>query len=315
MALFQQLIKRNPNFGLISALFDPNTADKWYQLRNHNRILAFFCILLMTSPTLMAASFLNETLMSEDLANKLPNEVVWLKIKDKPDILALFKKNEHSKAKGGVLILSEFDHTPNWQVIINPLRNTLPHYNWSTLSVYMPAFPPNTSPAFLQDLKQNSFARIDAGLAYLKSQNLKPFVIIAIGRTAAMLTEYAAENASDQSINSLVLISTNDAKLFSSSTNIEKIPFNVLDITAENDWPSIQKAARKRLTHASRASSLSSPPGKLPDTAKVKALILNKTGNLRYRQEIINGANHAYDGQTDELIKSIRGWMEIYRNN
>jgi len=250
------------------------------------------------------------------LIKNLPSqEVNWLKIKDKPEVLVLFKNSSSVEVKGGVIILHDFDSNPNWPVIVQPLRNYLPRYRWATLSIFMPTYPEAEYPVQIDNLYKETAGRITTGINFLKDKNINPTVIIAQGRTAGMALKYAAENASNNTIQSMVLISAQDIKSIVTSEILATVPNNVLDIIAENDWQEVHLSAKSRLNNANLAGKLKEPPPNLVKSQKVKSLILNKTGNLRYRQEIIAGASHSFDKQHDELLKTIRGWMEKYRND
>ncbi len=95
---------------------------------------------------------------------------------------------------------------------------------------------------------------------------------------------------------------------------MQKTTINVLDIIAENDWPQVISAAEKRLKIANLAHDIAKTPKNAFTSAKVRALAFNKTGNLRYRQKVITGANHDFGQQTEFLLKTIRSWMNRYHN-
>ena len=72
------------------------------------------------------------------------------------------------------------------------------------------------------------------------------------------------------------------------------------------------ESAAKRLVAANFAGKLKAKPRFLKLSSKVQNLAINKTGNLRYRQKVINGADYQFDEEEQQLIKAIRGWLAVY---
>ena len=120
------------------------------------------------------------------------------------------------------------------------------------------------------------------------------------------------ENQTQANIDALVFVSAFDDFSSNTSNYMKSIAIPMLDIFAEKDDVRVLSSAQARLVAARFASRLKSDPQHLESSTKVQQLILNKTGNLRYRQIVVPGTDARFITQAETLNKAIRGWLNTH---
>jgi len=257
------------------------------------------------------SNYFIEDKISQSWPNK--SEIVWLKTNEKRQIFSLFSPSKTTKIQGGVVILSDLYQTPNLPSVIHEIRTTLPDYGWDTLSI-QPVIPIDSpTHEVLNAVYKLSTERIMAAINHFKSNNISNIVLLGIGQSANFSLKFVPTLAIEENIvQALVIIQAFDSKWYTSSEGVKEITLPLLDISAEHDSRVVLDSAKKRLIAANFAGKLRNIPKKFDFSSKVQTLAINKTGNLRYRQVFINGANFKFEKQEQLLIKTIRGWLAKY---
>jgi len=285
--------------------------------------LCFLLILsLIGTSEALSSNFLIEYEFSESLIKQVDaEEIVWLETGIKRKTFALFTDAENIDIQGGAIILSDFNQHPDWPQITRQLRKALPRFGWQTLSIQMPIIENHPTNIELERQYNAVGSRIQAGIDHFKEKGVQNIVLIGRSQTANIAIRYTAEisqqiqdeeNPEESAIQALVCISAFDSPWLNVSESIRQIPIAILDIFGENDIPEVLMSAKKRLIASQFSAKLKHRPTTLPSSRKVQKLAINKTGNLRYRQAVIAGADHQFTRQDRELVKYIRGWLGIY---
>ena len=211
----------------------------------------------------------------------------WLKV-GKNKIFAIYTENTTSKAIGGAIILHGSGVHPNWDQVVRPLRSQLPDYGWSTLSLQLPVLNNEAEYKEYIPLFKDVAPRINAGVKFLKSKGIKNIVIVAHSLGSSMAGYYMA-NKPDPAIRAFVAVGVSgnmhkkDKVGYLTSLKTIKVP--VLDIFGSNDLVPVLQSE------------------------KSKAQVARKSGNKKYTQVKVSGANHFFDNKDDVLIKRVRGWL------
>lgn len=298
----------------------------WLWLRNfHGHALPVLFFTLLTtiwSGEIFATNFMIEYEFSETLKKQVrSHQIVWLETGLKRKTFALYLDTQDIDIQGGAIILPDFNQHPDWPEIIHTLRNELPGHGWKTLSIQPPIMENLPSAAELERHYKTVGSRAQAGISFFKEKGIENIVLIGRGLSANMLARFAAESSktlreneeiTQGDVQALVLISTFDSPWLNVSDQIRQVPIAILDIFGENDEPEVIMSAKNRLIASQFAAKLKNKPKTLASSRKVQSLAINKTGNLRYRQATISGADHDFTRQNHELIKYIRGWLAIY---
>ena len=249
---------------------------------------------LLTSYALLASDLEREKQINESVKKSiLIGDVVTLEAGG-TEFLGLINDKKLDTLYGSVIILHGKGSNPNSPQLIQPLRSQLAELGWVTLSVQLPVAskyaPIKDSLALIKD----SVGRIQASLRYM-GENYKntPCVLIAHSLGAMMATNFIAQQET-LACDALTLISlptiASDLPEAQSTELLEKITIPVLDIYGSQDLDSVLKTAPTR-----------------------KLALMNN--NIHNRQIEISGADHAFNGLDETLVRSIHNWLiHVFKN-
>jgi len=282
---------------------------------NYLTHLSFYLILcaVFIGNVSYASDWLKEQHWSQAIqAQAKPEEITWLTIK-KQKVLALFvEKTTHTYSQG-IILLHDIGKHPDSPQVLHPLRKQLPQHGWSTLSLQMP-IASNQHQSELDSLLIQAEPRITAAIHFLTNKQTTKIILLGHGIGATLAAAYIEKHITQRpEIIALIGIGFYTNNQASNWLNVTKtltnIPISILDIFGQNDLPWVLNSANERLQSARQSGKL----GKAifsDSTIKVQQLSLNKTGNMRFRQIKILGANHNFSNHTEALIKHIRGWLK-----
>lgn len=198
-----------------------------------------------------------------------------LTVDGKP-VLALWRNETLGRAQGAVLLLHDTGAHADWPGVVGPLRHELPLHGWHTLSLQLAA-------------AEETPARLRAALAFLAGKNIRNIVLIGHGAGAMAALRYAADNKG--SVNGLVLIAMGtDADL----PTLEQAGVPLYDLYGSADSLEVRTAGADRLITGRR---LVRQEGSMPP---------------RYRQFVVEAADHFFSQQTDILLRRIQGWLRTH---
>lgn len=202
--------------------------------------------------------------------------------------LGIYTEDQSGEPKGGAIILHGIGVHPDWPDVVYPLRSELPNHGWATLSIQMPILPNEATLKDYIPLIKEAAPRIQAAQAFLKSKGNEPIVLIAHSLGATMATATLTE-AGDLNLRGLVVIGMPSSDLdpqIDTTVQIAKLKLPIFDLYGSRDLDEVLAAVG-------------------PRTAA-----LRKAGHTQYRQMAVEGADHFFVGQEDELVRRVRGWLE-----
>jgi hypothetical protein len=204
-----------------------------------------------------------------------------LTVDGKP-VLALLRDETLGQPQGGVLLLHDTGAHADWPGVIGTLRQTLPQYGWTTLSLQLP--PPEAAAT-----AEQTPARVRAALTLLAGKNIRNIILLGHGSGALAALRYAADNHG--AVNGLILVAmgpVDDAALLNSAN----VP--IYDIYGSAESLEVLRAGTLRLQEGRRM--VRQDGAELP----------------RYRQFVVEGADHFFGEQTDILQRRVRGWLKTH---
>lgn len=243
---------------------------------------------------------------------------VWIQ-SGEDKIFAIYTQETHGATQGGIILIHDLGHHPDWPDVIAPLRKRLPELGWSTLSLQMPVLGKNTNLKEYGTVFDKVPAYIKAAIEYLRTQNIGNVVIIGHGLGAAMGATYLAEagDRSKSGVAGFIGISMsapgNVDKRMHTPSLLEKITVPVFDIYGELDEASVLHSVEERAHAAKRAGILAykqQSGNGLKDAPVARTSLKQKAGSIAYRQIKIPGADHNFSAQITILTKRIRGWLK-----
>lgn len=134
--------------------------------------------------------------------------------------IALWLEQRTSAPEGGVLILHDVGHTPDWPYLLQQTRKYLPDTGWSTLAIDLPT-PQHVAigqiplsdtaaaPATAQsdtDWESRILDRIASGIRYLNNQGIFNIAVLGYGDGAYWGARYLTERLSEEEEDGYALI-------------------------------------------------------------------------------------------------------------
>jgi len=193
-----------------------------------------------------------------------------------------------NRSDTGIIILHGIGIHPDWETVIQPLRVQLAEQGWNTLSLQMPVLNNDAKARDYQPLMKEVPARIDAGIRQMAKEGAKKIVIIAHSMGAQMANYYLAhkkvyrEAQTDTPIVAYIGIGMGAGN----TKSLKKIKLPILDLYGSEDLPSVKESAPMRATAASH--------------------------NKKYKQKMVKGANHFFEGKDDKLVKVVAEALDSF---
>ncbi|BAS67999.1 DUF3530 family protein [Bathymodiolus septemdierum thioautotrophic gill symbiont] len=219
----------------------------------------------------------------------IEGDVEFLPLKKGREVFSIYMESESDKPKGGVIILHNRGHHPNWGDTIKPLRVGLTEKGWHTLSVQMPVLNKHAKYYDYVPIFPYSHERIDAAIAFYKKKGVTNIVIVAHGCGAHMAMSYF-DKYGDDKIKGFVGIgigATDYRQKMINEFPFYKMRVPILDIYADADFSGVRKLATDRLA------------------------LIRLADNKKSRQMIVKEADHYYknDKAIQGLINKVGDWL------
>lgn len=247
----------------------------------------FLVTLLSLSINSYASDLAKEKRWADQVVDAIiDGEAVWLN-DGKNDFLGIYTEAEENKGRAVIVMHGTGVH-PNWQQVVQPLRVGLTEYNWNTLSIQMPILANDAEHLEYAKLYDGIAPRIDAAIQYLKKNGSNNIVLIAHSQGSIMSAYYLSQVKRD--VKGFIAIGMSsyeqDARM-NSVQALKNIHLPVLDIYGTNDLENVTKNIAARAAAAKEA------------------------GNKNFSQIELTG-NHFFDGQEEELIKTVADWLKQF---
>lgn len=195
---------------------------------------------------------------------------------DGKPVLALWRNESSGRAQGAVLLLHDSGGHADWPGVIGPLRRELPRHGWHTLALQ------------LADAEQNP-ARLRAALAFLAGKNIRNIVLLGHGSGAAAALRHAADNKG--AVNGVVLVAMGETDAVEL---LQQAGVPIYDIYGSADGLEVRNAGAARLAAGQR---LARSDGRMPP---------------RYRQFVVEAADHFFHQHTEILQRRVQGWLRTH---
>lgn len=215
--------------------------------------------------------------------------VVWLRAGEQ-SFLALFTEAEKTDNVQAAIVLHDRGEHPDQQPLIHGLRTVLPQHDWTTLAIQLPVREAGAGVEEYYGLFDEARARIQAAIDYLRNNGAQHIALVGHGMGAAMAANMLSIDPNGLFALAAISLSLPDNAMPQAQAGdfIQKIALPFLDIYAEFDLPKVVDSARQRR-------------------------MLGKD-NPVYRQVRINGENHAFQQDSNLLIKRVYSWLALNRS-
>jgi dienelactone hydrolase len=176
---------------------------------------------------------------------------------------------------------------PNWQHVVQPIRIEMTAHGWNTLSIQMPILDNEAEYEEYVPLYPEVPPRLRAAEAFLKDRGMKTLLIVAHSQGATMSSYYLSRHPSD--VKGLIAIgmgATQKDSHVNSAESLKNIAIPVLDLFGDDDLPGVLETADRRKNSSAH--------------------------NAYYSQQMIEGANHFFDGMDHDLITAVSDWARQF---
>jgi len=254
-------------------------------------LISLFCYLFVNVLDIRADSldYNWEKRISNRIIDKAEvTELFWLEAADN-SFIVLFNLQKSNETKGAAIILHSIGGHADWPEVISPLRNILPEFGWSTLSIQLPMISPENNIEEYGGTFRKTNQRIISSVKELRRRGFSRIIIIGHGFGGLSSLVYL-DKESSKHIDALVVISIQDYVYIKPPVNllrlIEKLKVPTLDIFGSLDFKEGVESS--------------------PD----RRLAAKKSGNNLYSQIKIEGANHSFSNMENNLIQNIIEWLK-----
>ena len=212
-------------------------------------------------------------------------EPIWLSAQQHK-FLALYAPPAKTGSQAVILVHGRGVH-PAWGFIDN-LRADLTDAGYHTLSLQMPILAVDAPFGAYGKTFPEAFARIDAGIQYLKTKGIKRVLLIGHSSGAMTVVAYVAKHP-QAPVTGLVAIGLstfpNGPDTMQPARMLKSVHVPVLDMQGTNDLPEVLSYNEPRRQAALEA------------------------GNKGYRAVRVPDADHFFTGQYEALKKHIVDWL------
>ena len=247
--------------------------------------IVWIALLALTTP-LLASDLEKEERWREQVEDSIMDgESVDLVVEGR-NVFAIYTEAEEGSDKGLIVVHGTGIH-PNWQQVVQPIRVEMAGYGWNTLALQMPILHNEAEYEEYVALYPEVPPRLRAAEAFLKEKGIQTIVIAAHSQGATMASYYLSRHPSDaKGLIAIGMGATQKDSHVNSAESLKQITIPVLDLYGDDDLPGVLETVEARKAGAAH--------------------------NTRYSQQVIEGANHFFDGVDDELISAVVDWVQQF---
>lgn len=192
------------------------------------------------------------------------------------DFLGLLTTAEPAKPDA-VIVLHGVGAHPDWPQVVNPLRVRLAEGGWTTLSIQLPVLANDAEAHEYAPLIDEAAPRIGAAIDYLHENGFAGVYIVAHSMGSRMAASFLAQ--SGKQVAGFVGVGMNRGTV----AYLARIGLPILDLYGSEDLEGVLGSAQDRAKQA--------------------------VNNADYRQVMVEGADHFFNGKEDDLYAQVQSWL------
>ncbi len=213
-------------------------------------------------------------------------EPAWLS-SNGHEFLAIEMEAEAGDTGRAAIVVHGIGVHPNWEQVIRPLRVGLTEHGWHTLSIQMPILANEAESPEYVPLFNEVAGRFNAAVDYLRDKGQEEIVIVAHSMGASMTMRFM-QDVTDAPVKALVLIGMQGGREAShdNAGTLRQLELPILELYGSDDLPGVVEFAGRKASAAYTG------------------------GNKSYHQQMVEGADHFFDGHEESLVEIVSGWLE-----
>lgn len=237
---------------------------------------------LLVASSALASDLAKEARWAEQVVDALlDGEAVWLE-DGRGRFLALdTESGDGSVGKAAVIMHGTGVH-PNWATVVQPLRVGLTESGWRTLSIQMPVLANEAAHADYAGIYDWVPGRIDAAVAHLRTGGAEKVVLIAHSQGSTMAVYHLSRP--HRPVDGLVAVGISGGIEGGPMDTLQQLPgvgLPILDLYGSDDLVEVLDSTAAR----------------------------SRSAGGEYTQRRIEGADHFFDGEEDELLDAVNAWL------
>lgn len=244
-------------------------------------VMSLLFLLVVSCPAFAASDYAREkNWVDEVTPGIVVGDPVYLEQKNRHKFLGIYTEAAH--AKMGLVVVHGVGIHPDWGMV-GTLRQRLPDYGYTTLSIQMPVLAVDAKPETYVSTFPEAVERLQLAVAYLKQKGYTRIALVSHSMGSRMSYAYMARNPVDISAWAALgmpaaLGNPGGAVVY----NNIKVP--VLDLYGDNDLPQVLAGGAKRKT--------------------------SLKGKATSKQIVIPNTDHFFAGHEDEMVKTVKDFLD-----
>ena len=237
-------------------------------------------LLAVSAPSFAASDYEREKRWDDEITPGIVvGDAVYLEQKNQHKFLALY--TESAQAKMGVVVVHGTGIHPDWGMI-GKLRQRLPDFGYTTLSIQMPVLAVEAKPEAYAAHFPEAVERLQLAVAYLKSKHYKRIALVSHSMGSRMSHAFMARNPPE--VDAWVAIGMPAAFGTGAAITYDGINAPVLDLYGAHDLPQVLSGVAKRKISLKR--------------------------NQKSKQVMIPDTDHFFADHEEAMIKEVKDFLD-----
>ena len=255
-------------------------------MNHYYRNWLFAVIVLVMTGSAVASDLEKEQRWRDEVEDLIMDgESIDLMVDDRA-IFSIFTEAATDSRLGMIVVHGTGIH-PDWEQVVQPIRVEMAEAGWHTLSIQIPILHNDAEYEEYAAIYPEVPGRLKAAERFMKEKGVETLLIVAHSQGATMASYYLSRHTSDaKGLIAIGMGATQKDSHVNSAESLKKITIPVLDLYGDDDLPGVLETVEARKAGAAH--------------------------NTRYSQQVIEGANHFFDGVDDELISAVVDWVQQF---
>ena len=244
------------------------------------RVWLISLLLAVSAPSFAASDYEREKRWDDEITPGIVvGDAVYLEQKNQHKFLGLY--TESAQAKTAVVVVHGTGIHPDWGMI-GKLRQRLPDFGYTTLSIQMPVLAVEAKPEAYAAHLPEAVERLQLAVAFLKSKHYKRIALVSHSMGSRMSHAFMARNPPE--VDAWVAIGMPTAFGTDAAITYGGIKAPVLDLYGAHDLPQVLSGVAKR-------------------KASLK-------GNRESKQVMIPDTDHFFADREEPMIKVVKDFLD-----
>lgn len=244
------------------------------------RVWLISLLLAVSAPSFAASDYEREKRWDDEITPGIVvGDAVYLEQKNQHKFLGLY--TEGAQAKTAVVVVHGTGIHPDWGMI-GKLRQRLPDFGYTTLSIQMPVLAVEAKPEAYAAHLPEAVERLQLAVTFLKSKHYKRIALVSHSMGSRMSHAFMVRNPPE--VDAWVAIGMPAAFGTGAAITYDSIKAPVLDLYGAHDLPQVLSGVAKRKT--------------------------SLKGKAESKQVLIPDTDHFFADHEEAMIKVVKDFLD-----